>query len=113
MLRRLSRRLQHVPPQLAIDVYLLPLGHHHGYGHEGELVVPVANDKVSLAGHGGMNGVLCQQVAELAVVGVGRCAPYDIARIDILYRIPEPQGIELVLYLLLEEDPYVLVLYIA
>lgn len=52
-------------------------------GNMDESIVEQADDEAGLAGHGGVNGVACETVAENGVLGVGHQAADDVAGVDV------------------------------
>src|SRR6516225_7120682 len=72
---RLTSRRKNGAPGWAFGIQPFPLGGQQTDGHVDEPAVQQSNNQTGSAGHGGMDGMARELVAEDGVLGVGRAAP--------------------------------------
>lgn len=86
----LARRGKHRTPPGTVQVEALRLADQQLDRHVDEDIVQEADDQTGLAGHGGVHGVAGEEIAENGVLGVGRDASNQVARVEIAQRDRDP-----------------------
>ena len=72
-------------PEFAIEVDAFATGSDHVDGNMGEVAMEVADDESGAAGHGSVDGVAAEAVAEECVIGAGRASADLVAGVEVAH----------------------------
>src|SRR6202035_1245089 len=105
---RLSSSGEDRTPPTARRVKSFSMGGEEFDGDVDETLVQKADHDASLAGHGGVDGVAREQIAEQCILAVGRTAADLVARVEVTHDDRHAFGFEERLDLLAQKRTYVL-----
>ena len=110
---RLAGRSQDRAPGKTVRVQVFLPGAQEFNRHVDELVMQISDHQASLAGHSGVGGMTREEIAEDGVLGIGRAAADEVARIKIAHDQRDLFRLEIRLDALTQKQADVLELAVA